>query len=392
MPFTLIKIAHVGITLLGGLVVLRLLAIKADESGCQKRKASHLLAVVAWLFFEIFCASVSRGTLGLSGFGMIHLIYLDVFLTLPLLGFWLWWRHCFGREKLRMTGTAAVLAWLSLCTPAVAYYGTWIEPFDLRLEERVVELRKGRGSTAATPFRVAVIADLQARKVTAHEVTAIEMAMKSEPDLILIAGDIIHWGNIAAYTSAIPEFRELLSKLHAPGGVFFVQGNTDIPQLEPLLFAGTDIVALRDRAVRLEINGNRVTLGGLALGHHRSSSGQDLILELETAEDNGDIRIVLSHLPDTVLSLRENSRIVLVVAGHTHGGQVQIPFFGPPLTLSDVPRSIGAGGLSNFRGNQIYVSRGIGVERAQAPRVRFLAPPEVSVLTLQPSGPSGLGS
>jgi predicted MPP superfamily phosphohydrolase len=73
----------------------------------------------------------------------------------------------------------------------------------------------------------------------------------------------------------------------------------------------------------------------------------------------------------------------LLVAGHTHGGQVQIPFFGPPITLSRVPRSVAAGGFHSLDGRAIYVSRGIGNERGWAPRVRFLAPPEVSLLTLE---------
>jgi hypothetical protein len=84
--------------------------------------------------------------------------------------------------------------------------------------------------------------------------------------------------------------------------------------------------------------------------------------------------------PDVALGLRPGSRIDLVVAGHTHGGQVVLPGFGPPMTLSHVPRAVAAGGLHDLGGNAIYVSRGVGCERGQAPRIRFLCPPEVSLL------------
>jgi uncharacterized protein len=71
------------------------------------------------------------------------------------------------------------------------------------------------------------------------------------------------------------------------------------------------------------------------------------------------------------------------VAGHTHGGQVQLPIVGPPSIASRVPREVGAGGLHELDGRRIYVSRGVGVERGQAPLLRFGAVPEVSLITLR---------
>jgi len=81
--------------------------------------------------------------------------------------------------------------------------------------------------------------------------------------------------------------------------------------------------------------------------------------------------------------LKTPSRIDLVVAGHTHGGQVQLPLVAPLLRVSRVPPSVAAGGLHHLDGRRIYVSRGVGHERGQAPRIRFLCPPEISLLTLK---------
>ncbi|MDQ3742401.1 MAG: phosphohydrolase, partial [Actinomycetota bacterium] len=95
------------------------------------------------------------------------------------------------------------------------------------------------------------------------------------------------------------------------------------------------------------------------------------------------VRIVLAHRPDVVLDLADDTRVDLVVAGHTHGGQVQLPLLGPPLTASEIPRDVAAGGLHDVDGHRIYVTRGVGVERGQAPKLRFGSVPEVSVLTLR---------
>jgi hypothetical protein len=91
---------------------------------------------------------------------------------------------------------------------------------------------------------------------------------------------------------------------------------------------------------------------------------------------------VLGHSPDYVLGLRDGPRIELAFAGHTHGGQIVVPFFGPPLTLSRVPRHIAAGGLHELGRVFVHVSRGVGMERGSAPQIRFLCPPEICVLTL----------
>lgn len=72
----------------------------------------------------------------------------------------------------------------------------------------------------------------------------------------------------------------------------------------------------------------------------------------------------------------------LVLAGHTHGGQVVVPFFGPPYTASRLPRRY-AGGLNDYRGIPLHVSRGVGMERGFAPQVRFLCPPEICVVDVR---------
>ena len=77
----------------------------------------------------------------------------------------------------------------------------------------------------------------------------------------------------------------------------------------------------------------------------------------------------------------ERRRERLALAGHTHGGQVVIPFFGPPRTAIRLPRRY-AGGLNDYRGTPIHISRGVGMERGFDIPIRFLCPPEIGIIDL----------
>ena len=125
-----------------------------------------------------------------------------------------------------------------------------------------------------------------------------------------------------------------------------------------------------------------MTIGGVSL-NYRSPEARTLARRLETLPGRGDIRILVAHRPDVVYRLAPRTRVDVVAAGHTHGGQLQLPFVGPPMIASRVPRDVGAGGLHELGGRRIYVSRGVGVERGQAPKLRLGAPPEVAVITLR---------
>lgn len=94
-----------------------------------------------------------------------------------------------------------------------------------------------------------------------------------------------------------------------------------------------------------------------------------------------DVNILLGHAPDYILSLGHLS-IDLCLAGHTHGGQVRIPFFGPPITLSRVPREW-ARGMHEVGNTRINVSAGVGSEHMMdLPAIRFNCPTEISVIEL----------
>src|SRR5690606_31801463 len=118
-----------------------------------------------------------------------------------------------------------------------------------------------------------------------------------------------------------------------------------------------------------------VTLTGLPLGRSKAP------LDLPRPSDR--YHIVLGHRPDFALGSVDAD---LLLAGHTHGGQVQIPGFGPLVTLSNIPRAWAAGTVVSLDDDTtLVVSRGLGMERGVAPRLRFLCRPELVILDLVPA-------
>jgi predicted MPP superfamily phosphohydrolase len=206
--------------------------------------------------------------------------------------------------------------------------------------------------------------------------------MRERPDVILLPGDI-HHGSRESLERTLPELRALLSQLRAPGGVYFVLGDSEGLRKARRELAGTGVRLLHDQVARTRVRGRDITIGGIQRTW-RSAPARGVIARLERAPGEGDVRILLAHRPDAGLLLRRGTRVDLTVAGHTHGGQVALPLLGPPVLSTGVPSEVGAGGLHDLGGGRrIYVSRGIGMERGQAPPVRIGVPPEVSLLRLR---------
>jgi len=161
-----------------------------------------------------------------------------------------------------------------------------------------------------------------------------------------------------------------------------VQGDVESVAEARRVMAGTGVQVLVNQVERVRVRDRRVSIAGVERDY-RSGVAVRTLAELERRRGEGDIRIALAHRPDVVRQLSVDTRVDLTVAGHTHGGQVQLPFIGPLTISSRVPRRVGAGGLHELDGRWIYVSRGVGAERAQAPRLRLGAIPEVSLITLR---------
>jgi predicted MPP superfamily phosphohydrolase len=326
--------------------------------------------------------------LGTNPFGVIHLVYVDLVVLVPAVGIALLlasFRSPPHRARRPVSGPARLAACASLVLIPIGLYATWIEPFRLQVEHvklAVASARAGKDTSTGTgTLRIGVLSDLQTTCVSDYERMAVDRLLAARPDMIVLPGDV-HQGSPAAFEADLPALRALLARLSAPGGVYLVLGDIDGDgaHLRQAL-ASTSVRLLVNEIAEVSLGNRRIAIGGVELDFDSEPAAR-VVARLEAEEDD-TIRILLAHRPDVVLGLRPHAPIDLVVAGHTHGGQVFVPGYGPPLTLSEVPRTVAAGGLHTLRGNAIYVSRGVGCEHGQAPRIRFLCPPEISLIDLQ---------
>ncbi len=328
------------------------------------------MALILFLQFPVYMS------LGLGFFGIVRLAYAQIVVAVPLLAA----TALVLRRRANLTPAAAVAAMAGVLLAPVGLWSTFVEPTRLQLERAAFELPPDRAGSS--PIRIGVLSDLQTFDVGDYEHEVVTRLLAEEPDLILLPGDFFHPCHDDERAAALPELRSVLERVRAPFGAYAVPGDVETAEQLVFMLDGTGIVPLVDETVRLRVRDREITLFGASGRAARAHATRRLQTFVDVPGD-GDVRIVVAHRPDEVLWLPSASRCDLVVSGHTHGGQVVIPFYGPPLTLTGVPRHVAAGGLHMLDGNRIYVSRGVGLERGQAPRLRFNCPPEITVIEIR---------
>ncbi|MBK9145921.1 MAG: hypothetical protein IPM23_25905 [Candidatus Melainabacteria bacterium] len=269
---------------------------------------------------------------------------------------------------------------LALMLDAVALDAFIIEPGSFVVTRYHVGTKK-----LARPLKFVVLADIQTDDVGPFEKSVLTRAMQEKPDAIFLVGDYIH-AFPADRAEQIERLRKIMKEtgLQAPLGVYATRGDSEDDAWTAIFKDLPVKVFPRSGTVANDV----FTVTGLTLG-------DSFKLNYRPPRVDG-LHIMIGHRPDFALSHPDCD---LMIAGHTHGGQVQIPFFGPVLTFSLVPRQWAAGGLIHVPGDRtgdhigvegqeaggrLIISRGIGMERGYAPRLRFLCRPELVVITMQP--------
>jgi predicted MPP superfamily phosphohydrolase len=219
----------------------------------------------------------------------------------------------------------------------------------------------------AEPLRVAFASDFHAGATTDERLLAEACAALDafEPDVLLLGGDFV-----SVRSSYIDDLAPKLAKIRAPHGKFAVLGNHDLRAnwthvVDELEKAGVRV--LRNQQATLGAPFSDVTICGLD-DPHRGAPRPDLAMD--GAEGT---RIVLMHSPDGLLSVGERA-FDLALCGHTHGGQVVLPW-GAPLVLphGQLNRQYPSGRFS-VGGGTLVVSQGVGCSTIP---VRMFAAPEV---------------
>ncbi len=267
------------------------------------------------------------------------------------------------------------LGLLVLALLLIVLRACWWEPSSLRLSSYTL----AQSSPALKGLRIAVISDLHGGSPyidTAKIDQVVAMTNAARPDLVLLTGDYVISHVIGGHHMAIETIAERLKKLHAPLGVYAVLGNHDRWEdaeniARVLRQAG--IPVLDNTHLMLPAPRSDVALVGIG---DRSSGGARPLQALSGVTGPA---LCFTHSPDIFPRLR--STCVLTVAGHTHGGQVWLPFLGRPAVaiLSSRYGQKYAAGTVQEDGNTLFVSTGIGTSLVP---VRLGVPPEVSLLTL----------
>jgi predicted MPP superfamily phosphohydrolase len=275
-----------------------------------------------------------------------------------------------------------------LGAPAAAVVGAWgLERRAHAEAEQIVLTRKRvpiRG--LAAPVRVLHIADfhLEEEETLAYLERSFELGLSQKPDLICVSGDFITDGLID-----FSGYRGVLRKLAAGPAVYATTGNHDggawsserkgykDTKLVRRLLEESGIECLQNRAVWHEVRGQRIRVVGVA----DFWSGEARPVEAFAQPDRGAAAtLLIAHSPDYKEDLSPFSWD-LMLAGHTHGGQIRLPIinWAPFVPIRD-RRFLE--GLHQWNGRQIHVTRGVGAIL----RTRLNCPPELSVLDLLPEG------
>jgi predicted MPP superfamily phosphohydrolase len=299
-------------------------------------------------------------TLSQDGFDAMALLCWGLFVHLPL------FLSAFAvlrfKQRKHWAIAAATLALVTLAvgTDAFLIEPHWLDVTHVRLTNHKLD----------QSIRIAVLADIQTDAPGAYEARVFARVKAEQPDLIVFLGDYIQ-DNDPDFASTAKTLNRLLREadLHAPLGLHAIQGNVD-HGLWAEIFSGVDATTIHETQT--------ADLGPLVLTGLSFDQSFDTHVTLQHQEK---YHLVLGHCPDYALG---QTHANLMLAGHTHGGQVRLPGVAPLLTFSQVPRAW-ASGLTQVAPNQhLYVSRGIGMERGNAPRLRFLCRPELLILTLTP--------
>jgi len=251
-------------------------------------------------------------------------------------------------------------------------YGFLIEP--KRLAVRDIPLELGLD----TPLRVVLLSDVHGGGHHVDDVRVADLVREvnaQKPDLVLMAGDYVtgHDPRFKRTTDANEKIDAALAEFagfEATHGVYAVLGNHDHWYNAPFIQQAMEASGIRF------IDNQPVSVAGLCLfGLADEWEGEPALETMMECEEG--MRVGLMHNPDTAFRLPETADLLL--AGHTHGGQINLPVFGRRVTATRAGRPY-AYGLKAIEDYPIYITSGVGTSGLPA---RFRAPPEIVTFTLR---------
>jgi uncharacterized protein len=217
-------------------------------------------------------------------------------------------------------------------------------------------------------LRVGLITDIHhSNTVAAEDVTrAVTLLHASKPDLVVLGGDYVTFGN-RAYVDAVAE---LLSPLaDAPNGSFAVLGNHDDDRDMPAALSRHGFTVLKDQRTTISVRHETLDVVGIRFWTRRMEH------VTQALKGAGPTTMLLAHDPRRLAQAAQLD-VPLVLSGHTHGGQMLLPGVGA-IAAREFPV---LAGFARQLNTSLFVSRGVGTVYMP---VRINCPPDIAVLTLR---------
>jgi predicted MPP superfamily phosphohydrolase len=284
-----------------------------------------------------------------------------------------------ARRRLR-TGVIALSA-LTVLGLLLAIWGFLIEPGLLLVRHVTIETAKWPATLP--PLRMVAVADVHAGAPYVGEAKLDRIVAEvnaQNPDVVLLLGDYVIQHVLFGTPMPPDTIASHLGGLRAKHGVFAVLGNHDWYDGGKRVWRALENVGIRvleNSAVPLPGSENRIWLAGIADDSTRHPHPAGIFRPIP----EGAAVVAFTHDPAVFPDVP--ARAALTVAGHTHGGQVSIPFWGALFIPGRSPLRYAYGHIAE-NGNDLYVTSGIGTT---ALPVRFNAPPEIVVITLRAPSP-----
>lgn len=261
------------------------------------------------------------------------------------------------------------------------FYGSFIE--SNRITVKNININTGK-TTEHENIKIAFLTDLHVGpyKQTAFVKNIIEKTLAEKPDFIFLGGDYIMGKEIwSAYLRPLETLKNFQGKVFAVTGnhefnnSYYHSDYKDKTSTIRKMFAEYGIKILDNDSVLLDKNGSQFYLSGIK---DLWTEQADLTATLAKIENTTIPKILLSHNPDIILQ-NESNEFDFIISGHTHGGQIRLPFLG---SVPPIPDELGRAfdkGLFQLKNGQLYISQGLG---ESGPRSRLFCPPELTVINL----------
>jgi len=269
------------------------------------------------------------------------------------------------------------LVLVQLLLTACSLWGHLVEPFRVRVTRVRAPIL---AHPTERPVRMVLLTDLHMERPTRRERQVLDLVDDLAPDLVLFGGDLLNLSYVTD-ARALEDARSFMERLVARHDLRVVLGNptVELRHVVRPFWESVGVTPMESASESLVLGGARLRLYGLPASRNLDEDAERLArLMADHPPSPGEATVLLYHLPDLV---GRAPGIALYLAGHTHGGQIRMPLLGPLFTASTVDRRM-AQGTHRVGDTMLHTSRGLGMEGAGAPRMRFLCPPEVTLVDL----------